>query len=112
MSEQPEQLGARLAQSAHGFTDEELIASVREDAFTALIKCVAFKSHPELRDRLKPHFEAVMKTIDNPTRPKEETAPKPVRSCTYCDGTGIVPGSEGQVWVRGKGWVTEEEAAE
>lgn len=30
-----------------------------------------------------------------------------VRWCSYCDGTGIVPGSEGQTWVKGIGWTVQ-----
>lgn len=26
------------------------------------------------------------------------------RLCSYCNGTGIVPGREGEVWVKGVGW--------
>ena len=48
-----------------GFTDEELINSAREDAFTGLIKVVSTKHNPELRDKIKPHFEAIMNEIDN-----------------------------------------------
>jgi hypothetical protein len=47
-----------------GFTDLELITSAREDAFTGLIKAVSTKHVPELRDEIKPHFEAIMQAID------------------------------------------------
>ena len=33
-------------------------------------------------------------------RPVQESG----RPCSYCDGTGIVPGCEGQVWTKGRGW--------
>ena len=33
------------------------------------------------------------------------------RACSYCDGTGIVPGSEGQVWAKGRGWHDPEVSA-
>jgi hypothetical protein len=35
----------------------------------------------------------------------------PGRACSYCDGTGIVPGSEGQVWTKGRGWHDSEAVA-
>jgi hypothetical protein len=48
-----------------GFTDEELVASAREDAFTGLIKVVSTKDNPALRDEIKPHFEEILKAIDS-----------------------------------------------
>jgi hypothetical protein len=54
-----------MPDTVQGFTDEELIASAREDAFTGLIKMVSTKQNPELRKEIQPHFEAVMKAIDS-----------------------------------------------
>jgi hypothetical protein len=48
------------------YTDEELFASAREDAFTGLVKCVSVTEDRSkaLRDEVKPHFEAIMAAID------------------------------------------------
>jgi hypothetical protein len=53
-----------LQMEIKGFSEDELMASAREDAFTGMIKLVSLKYHPELRDKLKPHFEAIMNEID------------------------------------------------
>lgn len=57
-------LARETMQKVEGFTDEELITSAREDAFTGIIKIVSIKNNPELRDKLKPHFEAILQGID------------------------------------------------
>jgi hypothetical protein len=57
-------LARETMQKVEGFTDEELITSAREDAFTGIIKIVSIKNNPELRDLLKPHFEAILQGID------------------------------------------------
>jgi hypothetical protein len=59
------QLARETMEKVAGFTDQELITSAREDAFTGLIKTVSLKQNNELRDKLKPHFEAIMQTIDS-----------------------------------------------
>ena len=46
------------------------------------------------QDRIATAFEKFAELLDRDSRP-----------CSYCDGTGIVPGSEGQVWIKGRGWV-------
>lgn len=55
-----------------GFTDEELMASAREDAFTGIIKVVALKQHPELRAKIKPHFEAILEAIDEERKNEQQ----------------------------------------
>lgn len=37
-------------------------------------------------------------------RPLEVPYEPDGRPCSYCDGTGIVPGYEGATWVQGEGW--------
>jgi hypothetical protein len=62
--ERGKEVDMQMTEAQAKFTDDELLASAREDAFTGLIKIVATKQHPKLRDRLKPHFEAIMNEID------------------------------------------------
>jgi hypothetical protein len=54
-----------MPNTVEGFTDDELIASAREDAFTGLIKTVSLKHNPELKKEIQPHYEAIMKAIDS-----------------------------------------------
>jgi hypothetical protein len=58
-------LARETMQKVEGFTDEELITSAREDAFTGMIKTVSLKENPELKKEIMPHFEAIMKAIDS-----------------------------------------------
>jgi len=46
------------------YTDAEIIASIREDAFNAAVKVSALQHHMELRAHLLPHLTAVMDVID------------------------------------------------
>ena len=46
------------------------------------------------QDRIADAFEKFADLLDRPSG----------RPCSYCDGTGIVPGCEGQVWTKGRGW--------
>jgi hypothetical protein len=47
------------------YSDEEIIAAIREDAFQGIVKASVLKDKPELRKGFREHFEAVLKLIDD-----------------------------------------------
>ena len=57
------------------YSDAELVASAREDVFSALIKMVAVKGikAQDLRDEVKPHMEQILSAIDSDKEKEDGT---------------------------------------
>jgi hypothetical protein len=56
------------------FTDEELLASARKDAFEGLLKITALRDDENalLKAILRKHFTAILRAIDDPVTPNPD----------------------------------------